>query len=101
MKLILDILRVLFPILLLLGSVPAQAGPIAVLTGGGVRITLYTEPCAIKAPSNLPQRATWVKGAEMFEGCFNLFSGPIVAMYFDDDTIAAIPAALFTAVEGI
>lgn len=101
MKLVLDILRVLFPILLLLGSGSVSAAPVAALAQGELRIILYDEPCAIKAPSNLQYRATWVKGSEKFEGCHSLFSGPIVAIYFDDDTVAVVPAVLFRPVEGI
>ena len=100
MKLVLDILRVLFPILLLLGGGSSvSAAPVAALAQGELRITLYDEPCAIKAPSNLKYRATWVKGSEKFEGCHSLFIGPIIAIYFDDDTVAVIPAVLFRPVE--
>ena len=43
---------------------------------------------------NLPYRATWVEGGKVHEGCWNLH-GQSVAMYFEDRTVAAVPAGHF------
>jgi hypothetical protein len=73
-----------------------DAKPIAITSNEGVTITLYDEPCALAAVSNLPQRATWVEGNKRFEGCFGARPdvGGVLA-YFDDGSVALIPMRAF------
>ncbi len=85
--------------LLLLLPLLAHASAIATAGGEGVRITLYDEPCAIEAVSNLPLRAQWVEGEKTYEGCW---SGsrilPLILTYWSDRTVVAIPRSAFSAI---
>jgi hypothetical protein len=62
----------------------------------GTLITLYDEPCAFKDQvANLPLRATWDKGKEHFEGCWQLSQFGDVLFYFADKTVIGIPRQYF------
>ena len=80
---------------MLLLAMPVHAKTIAVssVSQPGVTLTLTDEPCQLDV-KNLPYRATWVEGGKVHEGCWNLH-GQSVAMYFEDRTVAAVPAAHF------
>lgn len=94
MKTLLFCLLLMFPAL-------THGAPIAILNEAGVQIMLYDEPCGIKAPKNLIYRAMWTKGAEKVDGCYSVFFGIIVTLYFADDTVVAIPASMFAQVKEI
>lgn len=76
--------------------VPAFAEPVGMVSNGGVTVTIYDEPCALKAVSNMPYRATWTEPGKRFEGCFMLRpdAGAVVA-YFDDGSVTLIPMGAF------
>jgi hypothetical protein len=76
-----------------------RAEPVAVFAeGGGVTVSLYQEPCARAAVSNLPYRATWRDAAgKTFEGCAAVQHGSVVVMYFDDRTVVTVPVRAFGA----
>ena len=82
-------------VLLLLAYNAAYAKSIAVSTSSqpGVTITLTDEPCTLDV-KNLPYKATWHEKGETFTGCWTLH-GNSVAAYFEDKTVAAIPAQHF------
>jgi hypothetical protein len=62
----------------------------------GTIITLYDEPCALKDQvANLPLRATWDKGKEHFEGCWQLSQFGDVLFYFSDKSVVGIPKQFF------
>lgn len=66
----------------------------------GVTIILYDEPCKLtEEVTNLPRRATWDENGKVNEGCWRYTNGTVVA-YFDDKTVAAIPAQVFERVTG-
>ena len=74
----------------------ARAEPILVMNQSGIQIMLYNDPCKIKAPSNLGYRVTWAAEGKVIEGCFGVFAPePSIGAYFEDDTMAVIPAELF------
>lgn len=85
----------------------ASARVLLVTATGTHRIALTDEPCALKAVSNLPYRATWRDGATNYEGCYHLFAVVVqragqpevqrwIASYFDDRTVAVIPLEVFS-----
>jgi len=75
---------------------PAPADePAAEYAEGGVTVTLYREPCVLAAVANLPYRATWRNERGVFEGCFAVQHGSVVAMYFDDRTVVTLPVRAF------
>lgn len=94
-------MKLLLAVLLILWPVMVQAAPIAMLNEAGIQIMLYDEPCGIKAPKNLIYRATWINGAEKFDGCFSVFLSGIIGLYFADDTVAVAPVSMFKPVQGI
>jgi len=62
----------------------------------GTIIMLYDEPCAMKERvANLPLRATWDKGSEHFEGCWQLSQFGSVLFYFTDKSIVDVPRQYF------
>lgn len=62
----------------------------------GTVVTLYDEPCSLKEQvSNLPLRATWDKGQEHFEGCWQLSQFGSVLFYFADKSVVGIPRQFF------
>ena len=62
----------------------------------GTIVTLYDEPCALKDQvANLPLRATWDKGKEHFEGCWQLSQFGDVLFYFTDKSVVGIPRQFF------
>lgn len=73
----------------------AHAAPVAVAANGGIKITLYDEPCRIPVVSNFPLRVTWEEGGKVFEGCFGGNFGVIAAYFENDRTVAIIPAQAF------
>lgn len=78
------------------------AGPVAMMEGKGLSVTLYhPEKCQLEAVSNLPFRATWTENGKTFEGCFTIDGQlGIVRMYFEDKSVVAIPVQLFQRVTG-
>lgn len=80
--------------LLLLFPLIAWAKPVAIAENEGVTVTLTDEPCAVKAVTNLPFRATWTEKDKTYEGCWGL-SPPIVVSYWSDATVAIMSAAMF------
>lgn len=67
----------------------------------GLTITLYSEPCALKEVVNLPKRATWDEKGKLFEGCWGVSPFGVAMFYFEDKTMAVIPAEAFKKVVGI
>jgi len=69
------------------------AAPIAVANAPGVTVTLFDEKCKLPAIKNLPLRATWTQNGKTNEGCFGGFTeAGAIGLYFDDGTVAVIPA---------
>jgi len=69
------------------------AAPIAVANAPGVTVTLFDEKCKLPVVKNLPLRATWTQGGKTVEGCFGGFTeANAVGIYFEDGTVAVIPA---------
>jgi hypothetical protein len=74
----------------------ATAKPIATADQEGIRLVLTDEPCTLTAVKNLPFRATWVEKDKSYEGCYGSHPGAgIVMAYFDDKTVAIMPAQIF------
>lgn len=73
----------------------APVHPAAELRQGDVAVALYREPCALAAVANLPYRVTWRDARGVFEGCFAVQHGSVVAMYFDDRTVVTLPVRVF------
>ena len=91
-------------VLLLIATVwpiRAFAAPMAVTTQGEAKITVFDEPCKLKSVSNLKMRAIWVEKGKTFEGCWGIHGSGFVVSYFDDGSIALIPAQDFAAVTGV
>lgn len=67
---------------------------------GTALITIHSEPCALKeVVVNLPQRATWVEGGQVYEGCAGVRPDyGLVIVYFADKTVGLIPANVFAKV---
>lgn len=79
----------------------ASASPLASVVRGGVSITLYDEPCVLAEIANLPYRAEWIEqGGKKFLGCWALSRAGQVVLYFDDQTVLAIPMEAFLRVVG-
>ena len=79
----------------------AHAGPIAEGAGdNGAKITLYSEPCALKNVTNLANKATWQEKGKVFQGCFGLHPYGVVLAYFDDGTVVIMPVDIFREVKG-
>jgi len=93
-------MRSLLAVLLLACSLFANAEPRAVATNGASIITLYDEPCVVKAVTNLPHRATWDENGKRFEGCFDAAYG-VVAAYFDDGSVVLVPIQGFVEVKAL
>jgi len=71
-----------------------HAAPIAVANAPGITVTLFDEKCKLPAIKNLPLRATWTQSGKTIEGCFGGFSeAGAIGLYFEDKTIAVVPAA--------
>jgi hypothetical protein len=79
----------------------ALAASIAVTTQGDAKITLFDEPCKLRAVSNLKMRAVWVEKGKTFEGCFGVHPGGVVLAYFDDGSVVIMPVQDFAAVTGV
>lgn len=91
--------------LLLYGVIGAirnvNAAPLVSASAEGAIITLTDEPCALKAISNLPFRATWVEKDKSYEGCYGVRADVgLVVAYFNDATVALIPMQVFKKVVG-
>ena len=77
----------------------AEARAVAIATSQGISITVTDEPCRLKQVSNLPYRVTWKDGNKTFEGCFTVRPDVnVVVAYFDDGSVALIPAHAFSMV---
>lgn len=86
---------------LILLPLKAHAEPLFQTSDDSVTITLHSEPCAIKAVTNLPRRATWQEKGKVIEGCWQIF-GNVVGFYFlDDKTVGVAPAGVFKKVSGV
>jgi hypothetical protein len=69
------------------------AAPIAAATAPGVTVTLFSDKCKLPAVKNLPLRATWTQDGKTVEGCFGGFTeANAIGIYFEDGTVAVIPA---------
>lgn len=81
----------------------SEAKPIAALSEEGVTITLYDDKCPLtKKVTNLPYRATWKDKDKSFEGCAgSTAGGQIIVLFFDDNTVAVLPAGVFQRVSGV
>lgn len=88
-------------LLLFFVSFSAFATPIGIATKDQVSVILTNEPCRLKEVKNLPYRAIWREPNGEVEGCFSVFPGPSVGVYFEDKTVAVIPAMEFKKVTGI
>lgn len=83
--------------LALLLSRPVKAEPMASAEAGGIRITVYTEDCAMKETvQNLIKRATWTENGKTIEGCGGVFPQiGIAVFYFADKTVVPVPLQMF------
>ena len=83
-------------------AISAFAEPLAKAQSGGTQVMLYTDPCTLPAVVNLPNRAEWIDGSKMFEGCWSTDIIPgFVILYFSDRFIVAIPVRALTEVTAI
>ena len=88
---------VLFAVL----SRQAKADPFITAEAGGVRITVYSEPCQIKEVANLDRRAVWTENGKTVEGCAGFFPElQMVFFYWADKTVVGVPASYFQRVTG-
>ena len=80
----------------------ANADPLYRAEAGDAVITVYTEPCAVKAVGNLPKRATWTEKGKTFEGCAGSHPQyPILVFYFEGDkSVVVIEHGAFQKVTG-
>jgi uncharacterized cupin superfamily protein len=80
----------------------AFADLVAVADTGGIRITLYDDPCELKEVSNLPHKATWEERGKVFKGCWNAHPGGFVVTYWlEDRTVGIVPGRVFTKANGV
>ena len=80
---------------------PAHAADIAIAQTDKFTVTLMDEPCRLtNLISNLPLRANWKSADGSFEGCWGGW-GNVLALYFDDRTVALLPVTAFRKVTGI
>lgn len=80
----------------------AHAEPLFFANQGTTSIILFSEPCVLPEVANLPRRAQWIDGAEIFEGCWSITPlAPLVIAYFADKTVATIPTQLFKKAQGV
>lgn len=79
------------------------AEPVLETSEGGVRIVLYTDPCALKEISNLPYKAVWHENGKEVSGCWSAHPPlGVVVMYFaSDKTVGLAPMQSFRRVIGI
>lgn len=97
-----DIIAVLLGLVLVGCVTEAAAGPIAVVTNDGAKITLYDDPCELNEVSNLPQKAVWQEKGKTYAGCWSLHPAGFVVTFFKEDrTVAIIPARVFEKVTGV
>lgn len=83
-------------ILLALTTPTVKAEAVAVANAPGTVVTVFNEPCALKAVINLPLRATWTQNGKTIEGCFGSFGeAAALGMFFADGTVVVIPMAAF------
>jgi hypothetical protein len=86
----------------LLFSCQASAEPLyQTKTPDGTVITLYSESCALSEVSNLSKRATWQEANKQYEGCWGVSPFGLVMFYFDDKSVAVVPAEAFRKVTGV
>lgn len=81
----------------------AKAEAIYEANASGVKVTIYSEPCALKDQiTNLSGRATWEENGKVNEGCvaFRPDIG-LLLFWFDDKTVTVIPAGAFKRVIGV
>lgn len=66
-------------------------------------ITLTNEPCALKAVTNMPTRATWREpGGRLWECCYGaVHEAQIVVLYSADATVQVVPQWIFKRARGI
>lgn len=97
-------------ILLALAFSPkAGAEPLFIAEFDSGKVTLTSEPCALKAVTNAPKRVTWLEpNGKVVEGCYGLYklqstSGyiNIIIGYFADLTLQVIPLSAFRIVRAI
>ncbi len=80
----------------------AHAAPVAQAVNGNMKVVLHDEPCALSHVVDLPYRATWTEGAQVFEGCYGVHPEfPIVVAYFSDKSIAVFPRQAFAMLTGV
>jgi hypothetical protein len=95
-----------FVVLAFIVSLPtlALAEPMVQFQQGDIKIVVHSEDCAYKnVVSNLPKRATWTEKGKVFEGCAggNPDMGLILFYFAGDRTVAAVPMAGFTRLQGV
>lgn len=97
-------------ILLALAFSPkAGAQPLFVAEFETGKVTLTSEPCALKAVTNAPKRVTWLEpNGKVVEGCYGLYKLKlatgyvnIIIGYFADLTLQVIPLSAFRMVRAI
>ena len=93
-------------VVLMLGSImlysgTAKAEPLYRASSEGVTITLYSEPCKLKAVENLKSRATWEENGKVTEGCYGGHPQfPLVLFYFADKAVTIVPVEVFKRMTG-
>lgn len=80
----------------------AAAEPLFQAGDANIKITLHSEPCALKEyVSNLPQRATWEEKGKQFEGCWGHNRGLVIFYFHEDRSVGHAPATAFERVIGV
>ena len=87
----------LFAAFAVLLATPAGAAARFYAEADGGKIILFDDKCQLTEVANLPFRATWTEGANVYEGCW---SPPhpkvgVIVAYFSDRTAVGIPAQIF------
>ncbi len=88
---------------LVLLAAPVHAEPRYSFSSGTLSITLTDELCTLKGEiSNLPRRSVWKQDGVETEGCWGYSEQfGLILLYFKDKTATALPAPLFSKVNGV
>jgi hypothetical protein len=86
---------------LLMTSFYVYGESMAQVETNGVRVVLTNEPCKLTSVTNLPYRSTWTEHGKTIEGCFGMFGNQMVGFYFEDKSVAVIPARAFSRLSGV
>ena len=76
----------------------AWAAPVYRTQVENITITLYDDKKACPHAVNLPRKAVWRENNKDIEGCWALNQIGVIMFWFEDKTVASVPAQQFTRV---